>query len=234
MADYLSKLGDLPDNKQEGFVLPGALTSFAENIPGLLKQDVLDSMLYAQLRADMKHNSKRETVDWYLTYMHFLSKVGFKIEDVAFKEYKTSEEKLTLGKVVINNLAEVADPKQLAALTSTLDTLRSTSQTDKRLKLFYSKNSNVTSGGNFQVQHCELTPDGNVSIIFGIFLFESSKILEHGLDFSVDKDSTKIYKRVQKATLDSNVYEDVRSTIRSFITRELGDAAIKAVLSLEL
>ena len=43
---------------------------------------------------------------------------------------------------------------------------------------------------------------------------------EHGLNFSVDTEDYNIYKRIQKATLDSNIYaQKFRNYVSDHVTR---------------
>ena len=126
-------------------------------------------------------------------------------------------------------IASLATGNEVAVLKATLDAMRKMSNDDKRIVLFDSHGSH-SSKGNFQVYPCSQSPNGDVSLTLGAFYFNATQKDTNFLFFHWSSSSTQLYKGVQKAVLNTEVYAAVRSSI----VEKLGDNAVSLVASIDI
>ena len=107
--------------------------------------------------------------------------------------------------------------------------MRKLSNDDKRIVLFDTHGSQ-SSYGNFQVYPCSQSPNGDVSVTLGTFYFKGTQKDNNFLFFHWSSTSTQLYKGVQKAVLNTEVYAAVRSSI----VDKLGDNAVSLVALIDI
>ena len=224
-----ARLGTPPDNKKEGYVVGGGITAFTENVKGLVKQDILDATLFAQLAADKQYDREKDTVNWYDYYKYVLGSIGYVIQSFSFQEYKATGGTFSMDKVVIQILTAIATGGESLVIQETLNALRGMSDTDGRIVLF-SQQSSSSSSGNFQVYPCDQAKDGEVSMALGAFYYTASHHETRFLFFSWGSSSAHVYKGGQRTVLNQSVYAKVRSSVSA----KLGDNAVNLVASIDL
>ena len=134
-------------------IYAGGLAEFDRSLSAQTRRDLLNGLLYAQMSADQNSEHDDNPVDWYNTYVIFLRKIGFEIEDITFQKATTHFDRVVLGDVVIHNLADMNNPKAVAAIKASINILRSLLATDEKLKVFYSKSRDTTAEGGFQLNY---------------------------------------------------------------------------------
>ena len=218
-----------PDTTRDGYITGGGVATFTENVSGQVKQDILNATLLAQLAATKKYDRERSTEEWYREYNRVLGIVGFVIEGFEFDRYTASGSTLSMDEAVLEIIGALATGNEVAVLTATLDAMRNLSNDDKRIVLFDSHGSQ-SSYGNFQVYPCSQSPNGDVSLTLGAFYFKGTQKNTNFLFFHWSSSSTHLYKGVQKAVLNTEVYAAVRSSI----VAKLGDNAVSLVASIDI
>ena len=218
-----------PDDKQEGYIVSGALAAFTENVVGRTKQDVLDATLFAQLACDQKYDREGEIVEWYGYYNHILGNLGFAIEDFNFLDHETSGISFQMNEAVIEVFEAIATGEEAEALKATLNAMRSLADDNQKITLF-DYHARKTNLGNFQMYSCKQAPGGEVSLTIGAFHFEGSVRNGNFLFFSLDSSSSQLKMGAQRAVFNTEVYERVRPTISA----KLGDNAVNLVASINL
>ena len=180
------------------------MATFTENVTRQVKRDILNATLLAQLAATKKYDREWRTEDWYREYNRVLGIVGFVIEDFEFDRYSASGSTLSMDEAVLEIIASLATGNEVAVLTATLDAMRKLSNDDKRIGLFDTHGSQ-SSYGNFQVYPCSQSPNGDVNL-GEHSTSKGSKRIPISLFFHWSSSSTKLYKGVQKAVLNTEVY----------------------------
>lgn len=79
-----------------------------DRLSGEDKQDVLDSMLLAQLAANKKIDREEQTKERYSYYSNVLQNVGWIIQEMQFAKYNTTDATFTMDKVALELLAQIA------------------------------------------------------------------------------------------------------------------------------
>ena len=206
----------VPSPKKKGFVFSGGLANFGEDVPDETKKDIMNALLYAQLSANKMLGHTDDTAKWYQAYVSCLKKIGFQIDDVEFNKDTENSEKVTLGDVVVSDLVGMANATAVGVIKASIQVLRSLSMSDKKLKLFYSKCSSTKRGGNFQVGHVEQMPDGKVSLLLAMYCYTTVSSVEHILNYMVDRENTKLCKRIQKAVFDPGSSKEFRKFFKDY------------------
>ncbi len=88
------------DKKTEGYVVTGSVVAFTEELSGQDKADVLNTLLIAQLAADVKFKREVETEDRYAYYTKVLGNLGFVIQGFQFSKYEASGAGFKMDSVV--------------------------------------------------------------------------------------------------------------------------------------
>ena len=75
------------DNSEQGYVNLGALQSFTANLTAQEKEDILDSILLAQLTASRMYDRETKYTEWYAIYVKALIKLGWMVDSYRFFQY---------------------------------------------------------------------------------------------------------------------------------------------------
>ncbi len=75
----LKSMEHLKNMSSNGVVVEGGVVQFEEITSAQERNDALDSLLYAQFSANDKFIRGNEPLQWYLSYVHFLTKIGYVI-----------------------------------------------------------------------------------------------------------------------------------------------------------
>jgi hypothetical protein len=219
---------DVTPGKEEAFVDAGSTVSFAANVSGQNRQDVLNSTLLAQLAANKQYNRQKQPERWYEEYATVLGKVGWVIQDFRFVKYKSSGNSLEIDKAVINILAAALAGKKTGVIQETLDALKALPEKDGRLVLF-NRMASSRDTGNFQISLATET-NGALAMTIGAFHFTSSQSTTQFLFANYSASSTDLFQGAQTVTLNEQIY----GTVRGAILAKLGTNAVDAIAAIEI
>lgn len=111
------------DETEQGFVNLGALQSFTTALTSQEKEDVINSILLAQLTASHMYNRETQYIEWYETYVKALVKLGWMVDSYRFMEHNPPDKTINLAEATLNLLRLLCvKPLQLqvTSLTHTL------------------------------------------------------------------------------------------------------------------
>ena len=75
------------DDTEQGYVNLGSLQSFTTSLTAQEKEDVINSILLAQLTATRMYSRETEYSEWYRIYVQALTKLGWMVDSYRFMEY---------------------------------------------------------------------------------------------------------------------------------------------------
>jgi hypothetical protein len=214
-------------NTSSGYVDDGSLISFVAGMPQQMQQDVLSSLLLAQLVANRAYDRERDTNVWYQQYCNVLAQVGW-TGGLLLQGYQPDGVSFDMSSVVIAVLGAIASGDEIVAVTATLDALKSLPSNDGRLMLWNSAASTATAA-SFQIGTC-VHSDGNVVMKIGAFHFTTAVSFTSVLWFKFPQSSIQIYQGTQTMVLSEQVYEGVRQAVID----KLGDRAQDFVAALPI
>ena len=92
------------DKTEQGYVNLGSLQSFTTTLTSQEKEDVIDSILSAQLTASRMYNRETEYSEWYRIYVQALRKLGWMVDSYRFMEYTPTGNTINLAEATLKLL----------------------------------------------------------------------------------------------------------------------------------
>jgi len=211
------------NSKGTAQVNDGALVSCTSTLNPQQTDDVQNSVLLAQLAANVKYDRTTDTENWYNFFQNVLSNVGWVIQKMDFKVYKAQTEEFSCPQFVMDILAglvsgwaSVVEIKQL--VSSAMAVLNSPKGANAGS--LYGKRSGSSKGANFQILTCD-SVKGQVTTAFIGSHISGTKDSHDYFFVTYESASLKVYYNSQVMTLD----EDVYSQVRSAVVKKLGNNA---------
>lgn len=173
------------------FVDGSSIVIAEQDVSDMRVQDILDSVLYAQIMSTHYYGKFERLSDWYRMYMQYLQKLGWMIDASKF-ELTYGNSSATLPSLILKGLDGKLDKDQLETLASSIADLYSTNSSGA-LKMY--KNESIKGTlHNFQVLMASSNADGSSSLTYFGFIvdyFDVNHILtfiSSGFGFLSDKD----------------------------------------------
>lgn len=197
----------------EAYINNKSLTSFAANVSGQNRQDLLNSTLLAQLVADYCHPESFNIKLWYLKYVDVLKNIGWTLSAKEFATFETSGSVFEMDAAVLQILSAAIGGGYLNILTQTIDSFKSLSDSDNKIKAF-EKNTHNLNKGTFQLA-LAVEDNGIVSLSLGAFQLSTSEEIKQIVFFKSSKDNTEMKYLTDTATLNNDVFSLVRNDIQA-------------------
>ena len=194
------------------YVNNGSTVSFISGVPKQSQQDVLDSVLLAQLAASYEFDREKATEQWYRKYVEVLENLGWIIESFAFERGKSSGTTVRLDKTALKIIAAVASDNELDVLTTALEALEGSDPNSKQSTIF-DTNGSVGEAGNFQLGSASLDHTGNVQMALGAFYFKATEHKTRFLFFTWKTTDINVYVGAQKVLLNEKIYAEIREAV---------------------
>lgn len=210
----------------------GSLVSFVAGISPMHQSDALNSTLLAQLNSDKLFNrfDPEEVIPWYRNYAKVLGKVGWDLQDFQFQNYQASGSTFLIDEAIAEIVATFLSPGEVLVVKAALNALSNLQGDDPWYKI-WETSSHSTDGGNFQICPCE-DEGGKGPLVMGFsaYAFTTTETTTRFLWVSYHSSDTKLRYAKQAATLD----EDIYSQVRQQIIEKLGENAKTFIGELEI
>lgn len=216
------------DGKAQGLVDNGSLVSFASNVTGQKKQDVLYSTLLAQMAANKAYDRFNDTENWYKFYTDVMGKVGWVLQGFQFDEYQSSQSDFKISQITLELLSALIGPEAelMTVVKKTIDNLAKSSE---GITLFGSSSASEKHG-NFQIIPCSVDKSNQVNVAFVGAYFTASQVSKNYFFFTYSKQDIHLFKAAQVFTLNEDLYSQVRETV----IKKLGDAVKTEIDDLQI
>jgi hypothetical protein len=207
--DELSEPLELTD-RAIGAVVAGSIVVIDQGVTGQHQQDVLQSLLLAQLAANAKADRHKDPTTWYRAYQETLTPVGWVVEaSTTMTRYQPPGTRFTVPMVITDLFKRKVLPEELALIAETLSAFKR--DAGGPAQFVFECPSHAGGIGNFQVG-LVTEEDGVVSLRLGRFSFITTAhvtrlILE---EFPTD---AQFQAGFTAMTLNEQVYATVRSAI---------------------
>lgn len=209
---FLKALGAEEDvNQPSAATVDGAAVSFVSGVGGQIKDDILNSVLLAQLAANKVADRFSEIINWYKKYTEVLGKLGWAIQDFNFEDQGSSSVKLDVNAVVVGILGSIVTSNGIAIVNNVLQSLKEGSGDGS---LTFNLNSSYKDNANFQIGHITQTDDGLVAMSNAAVEIHSSHHKSGWWLWSVDTSSAEIKAASQTMTFNTDLYDQVREIVR--------------------
>lgn len=206
--------------RSEKVVDLGALLGLARELTGDERDDVLESVQFAQRAAGGEFDRFSDTQKWYAKFIHVLERLGWVIQDSAIVEHDQSEGDLKMDRHALKLLGKLATQNALGLLEEVLGALEHMADDKQAVELFR-ENSVRGRSGNLQVGVAEHDPNGGVSLAMGAYLFRSTDRRRKFLFVGWGANDIMFWSSAHRMTLNQGQYRQVRQPVRD----KLGNAA---------
>ena len=196
---------------EQSFLNAKSLVSFVSEVNGQRRDDVLNSVLLAQLAANKQFPAEDQLVDWYKAFVGVLNKIGWVIEDAEFSNFESSGTVFDVQNAIIDILTTAFGGSFMAVITKTLSAIKGLSDSNGKITAF-EKNTHSISKGAFQIGVAKEV-NNTVSLQIGTFLLTSSNEIKRILFFKSTKDKTALHYCSRTGTLNEQVYAGIRAGV---------------------
>jgi hypothetical protein len=208
-------------------VVAGSIVTFVPGISEQHRQDVLQSLLLAQLAANAKADRQKDPAGWFTAYRGVLEQVAWVVEGAAAaSRYQPPFAKFTVGTVVDDTFRPKLLAEELPFVTATIAAFRSGQNSGAQLA--FECPSHAGGIGNFQVA-LAAEENGTVTIRLAQISFNAP---QHVVQLLQEEFTSTAQFRVGFLALSMN--EEVFARLRPAIAAKLQGRFDDAVVPLQL
>lgn len=214
-AESKTVLDALQTTHQQAAVVGSEVVAFAEGVPGVFRQDLVNSTLLAQLVATKKVPDKTLVIDWYDAYFDALANIGWPVQNRKFADYRETGQNFEAHKAIIALLPTLFAPgaTAVAMIVGTLEALQSMDADSPWITLL-SKESVAGDTTSFQVSAVETGPDGTPFVTLAAFSLHAATKLTQVLFFKARASDVTLRHCSSQITIDAAVADAVRQPLR--------------------
>ena len=218
----------LAENQEQSFLNDKSVVSFASEVNGQRRKDVLNSVLLAQLAANKQFSDDTQILDWYRAFIKVLNNLGWMIQEAEFSTFEAKADVFEVQNAIIEILTKAFGGTFQSVIMSTLDSIKALGDEDGKITAF-EKNTHSLSKGAFQIA---LATEANetVALQLGTFMLNSSNEIKKILFFKSSKDRTRLDYCSRQGTLNEEIYAIARQSVSD----KLGDKIDHFVAEIEL
>jgi N-acetyl-anhydromuramyl-L-alanine amidase AmpD len=220
--------GQTTEGTEQSFLNARSLVSFVSDVNGQRRDDVLNSVLLAQLAANRQFPAEDQLLDWYKAFVGVLNKIGWVIEEAEFSTFESSGTVFDVQNAIIDILTTAFGGSFMALITRTLSAIKGLSDSNGKITAF-EKNTHSISKGGFQIGLVK-EENNTVYLQIGTFMLTSSNEIRRILFFKSTNDKTSLSYCSRTGTLNEEVY----ATIRSSVQQKLGLKADEFITGIEI
>lgn len=210
------------DGEEQAFLSDKSVVSFASNVNGQTREDILNSTLLAQLAANKQKPIEDDMKGWYDKYVEVLEHIGWVVEKNEINNYEAKESLVEVENVILDILSATFGANYIVILKKVLESLKKMSENnDGRIKVF-EKNTHTMTKGCFQIG-LATEENGAVAMQLGTFLLTAKSKITKILFVKIKKDETSLQYATGQATLNKQVYAVARQTILDKLQKDVTD-----------
>jgi hypothetical protein len=208
-------------------VVAGSILAFAPGLSDQHRQDVVQSLLLAQLAANVKADRQKDPAGWFSAYRGVLEQVAWVVEaSTSAARYQPSFAKFTVGTVVDDVFRPKVLAEQLPFVTAAIAAFRS--DQNSGAQVLFECPSHSGGIGNFQVA-LAAEEDGVATIRLAQISFTTP---QHVVRLLQEEFTNTAQFRIAFLALSMN--EGVFARLRPAIATKLQDRLDRAVAPLQL
>lgn len=197
---------------EQAFIADKSLVSFAADLASQARQDVLNSVLLAQLAANKQADIGKDLKGWYKAFISVLQQVGWVIEKEQQDRFKSKHSLFEVEEVIIEILSGAFGAGYIVLIKNTLAALKKMADKNSGTIKVFEQNTVENEKGCMQVGAAMAENDA-ISLQMGTFMITSRSKMKRILFFKFNKDSTDLEYASCKATLNAGMYARIRQTV---------------------
>lgn len=218
------------DDDASAYLNSRNIVSFVSGVAGQARRDVLNATLFAQLAADGEFPRMKEPKAWLNRYTDILNQIGWNLEAGERREYVSGVSEFDMNKALLKIMggALLGPASQLAVITATLDALKDLGEGAEDIKVFERRLQELDTN-SFQLGLASEEKEA-VSLTLSTFMVKTRQGSRKILFFKGGKDEVTLSYHLVQATLNDEIYGEVRQEIVGM----LGDRAKKSLRGIKL
>ncbi|KAF9475090.1 hypothetical protein BDN70DRAFT_924228 [Pholiota conissans] len=166
-ASHYGLLASVSDD-DTAMVSQGLVTSFTAGVSVQNKNDVMDSVLLAQLGASAAFNRLTQPQQWFDSYTNILGHIAWVVTGFQLDQHSLDSADVAVNDIVIQYLQGYLNPVQLASCNRVIDALKNTTHP---VATIFSTASSSDHEANFQLGSCTQDSDNNLQLSVGAFSY---------------------------------------------------------------
>ena len=211
------------------YVDSGVLVTFPKDTSSLRKEDVLNSLLFAQLSADKTYNRETDTENWFSYFEYILQNIGWVLTSTKF-DVEVGGDYFVFASLALNQMAGNSwKEADIETFRSFFNTLHGLPDTDASVQILYSNTySDSTHGSSLILCSFKETPEKEVQLSLLMLGFEGLNESAYRYLFHAYRAKGVTFSKAETSNMVLN--EDVFQKIRATIIEKLGDK-VKTMIS---
>lgn len=207
------------EGEPESYVNLKSVISIAASVKTQHREDLLNSLLLAQLVASKKHPDEAQTMEWYATYTEVLINIGWNVQSRQFSDFTTSKSIFEMDNAILDILGAAVGGSYMAVIVKTLEAFKKLSDSDNKI-IAFEKNTHSLKKGSFQVGMATAEDDA-LAVNMGAFVLSSTNEIKNILFFKSGKDQFELKVSLIEMTLNESIYRTVRTDIANKLTSHI-------------
>jgi hypothetical protein len=228
LIDHISALDrpmmDIGAEPATGAVVGGNLLAFADGLSRQNREDVMDSILFATLKANKYFNPETQTQDWYANFSQTCSSLGWTSTGWSLARYRSSHRRFTMEQAAIEILgsaiagATLPGPASAVMLKVAADTVSALKAQEKPLRLF-DRQTKSHNGANFRIGACVESPDGGVNMAMGTVNFLTSANVTSVLFWEWNSAEVQTFRGENVMSFNTRHYAIIRKNVQQALAK---------------
>jgi hypothetical protein len=227
LAPARRRAGLLPDapsvefreTDAQALVVGASLVAAAGNVPAVMRGDLVDCTLFAQLAATAAVTDAADIGPWYRAYFGALTSLGWVQSDTRFEQYEFTGRNAEAHQAILGVLTALLGPQAaaLAIVKAAIGALQSMSENRPWLTLF-ERESKAANSARFQVAGAQVDASDLLQVALVGFGLKTTSEITQVLFFKFATSATSLEYAAGKATIDEAALADVRATMAARLT----------------
>lgn len=209
-------------SKGDAYVDNSGIITFAGDVSKEFKDDVLNSMLFAQFAANGICRPKDDIIKWYDKYQEVLQYMGWVMPGINFTTYDFEGDTFEVEKAVLHALLSLVPPLTVKnVVMAALNAMKTLADKDRRIQLFEYV-SHTNNAASFQVANC-LEEAGEIETSLVCMHLSTKQEITRLIGFGCCKADAKLEYNAQKAKLNLSQYSLIRNKVKERLDKSMMD-----------
>lgn len=213
----------------EAYLNDKSIVSLAKDVSGQNREDLMNSLLLAQMAANKQYSFIEEPEDWFDHFTNTMSIIGWVAEGNELSSYEAKKDVLEVEAVVLDILQSAIGEGIAKAAKTLITAVKSMANKEDKKFIAFEANTHTTSKGNFMLGFAS-EEKGALSFNAAMIILTAKEKIKQILFFRSEKNSTSLKYGYFKGTLNADFYDDARMMVKE----KLGDARKKMVAGIEI
>lgn len=219
------------------YVVAGMIIVVPANVTEEVRNDVLYSLLYAQLKADGQANRNSQFLVWLDNYFGVYNDIFLNVNFSAFTDLNLNQSQFAISDLALQKLAYFTNTKPyVSTFAKVFDILRNQPESNKAIQLLMESTYDPSKNDTTQI-FCSISqPSADQNpMVYMLALSLDSVVKEASSKLPLfHKYLTKDVERIEESYTETTLIEEKYANIRKNITNKLGDYVQSKISEIQL